>query len=129
MYKMHMDKRTLIHNNGQTKKMLNISLFNNKNSMHGPWKTFQCFCSVLVQLSNLNVGKVLSESKGFKYLKSSTLCECEPLVIFMQFQNSYFTAFGNVLFEPLVIHFHKSSLSCSKYLRKITVYWNNQLMF
>ena len=55
--------------------------------------------SVLVQLSNLNVGKVLSESKGFKYLKSFTLSECEPLVIFVQFQNSYFTAFGNVLFD------------------------------
>ena len=116
---MHMDKRTLIHNNGQTKKMLNISLFNNKNSMHGPWKTFQCFCSVLVQLSNLNVGKVLSESKGFKYLKSFTLCECEPSVIFMKFQNSYYTAFGNVLFDSgnwtigyLIkkLHFHKRSL-------------------
>ena len=45
MYKMHMDKRTLIHNNGQTKKMLNISLFNftyyqacNTVTQHEAWK-------------------------------------------------------------------------------------------
>ena len=44
-----------------------------------------------VQLSNLNVGKVLSLSKGFKYLKSFTLREFKPSVILWIFQIPIFT--------------------------------------
>ena len=43
-----------------------------------------------VKLSKLNIGKVLRESKGFKCLKSFTLWECAPLVIFTNIQNVSF---------------------------------------
>ena len=52
-----------------------------------------------VKLSKLNIGKVLRESKGFKCLKSFTLWECAPLVIFTNIQN---VSFDFCVFDSIV---------------------------